>query len=230
MKPTALHEDEALDIVRQCGALLHGHFVGTQEEPGQPGAKGYGLHIPIYLDGRVLITKPRETERLGAAIASLLVHYEAEVVVGMPIGAYTVGHEVAKALGIDFAMAEKIDGQVLVNRPAFKAVVEGRRVLIVDDTVSDGDTLQKGVDGVLACGGILTAIGCTFDRGRVDPRRFDAPFRPLIRRRLVTLTRSECLTSGQCSRGEPINRTPGHGADLEKLVRQGLVEPRYSFV
>jgi orotate phosphoribosyltransferase len=225
-----LDEQGALNLITQTGALLHGHFVGTQEVDEYPGLKGFGLHMPVYLDGRILVTRPDVIELLAEGIADRLRPYAIQVVVGMPIGAYTLGHIVARELGADYAMAEKVDGGIAVVRTAFQNVVAGRHVALVEDTVSDGFTLGRGVDAVRACGGKLVAIGVNFDRGRAAADGFGVPYIPLVQQEMVTVTPAECMATGQCSRGEPINRLPGHGHDLEQRIREGLVDgSRYRF-
>lgn len=219
-----MNQTEALARAENYGALLHGHFVGTQ------GGNGTGLHMPMYFDGRVLVTKPREIVRLAGGIANMLFPYGVEVVVGMPIGAYTLGSGVAADLDADYAMAEKDGRNIVVARTAFVDVVRGRRVALVEDTVTSGGSLLKGIAGVEAAGGILVAIGALFDRGRVRPGDFGVPYHPLIQKAVVTLTREECLEHGQCSRGEPIDRHPGHGHKLEELVQKGtFVDAGYTF-
>jgi orotate phosphoribosyltransferase len=224
-------EEEAMEHITGCGALLHGHFVGTQEVPEHPGLKGFGRHMPVYLDGRIIVTHPDIVELLGEGIAQRLIGYGIEVVVGMPIGAYTLGHVVARHLRARYAMAEKAEGLVGVERTAFQNVVAGRRVALVEDTVSEGFTLGRGVAAVHACGGRLVAIGANFDRGIADPLDFGVPYLPLVRQALATVTLQECLASGQCSRGEAIDRRPGHGHDLEQRIREGHMPAgsRYSF-
>lgn len=227
-----LTEEQAQRILTNFGAVLKGHFIGTQEHPDHPGMKGLGLHMPEYVDGRVLVTYPLAIEQLAQGIADRLREYQPDVVVGMPIGAYTLGSEVAKALGVRFAMAERTStGGIGINRPAFVEVVRGKRVVAVEDTVNAGDTIQRGLNGILDCGGAPVAVGAIITRGRVGFNLLGVPLHPLVSAHMLTVTRQECLAAGQCSRGEPINRTPGHGRDLETLIREGYLEdPGYTFV
>jgi orotate phosphoribosyltransferase len=225
-----LTQQQALDLCRKYGAFYTGHFIGTQGDK-----KGLGRHMPEYFDSRTLITYPEVIAKLASAIAEILKTYQIDVVAGMPLGAYTLGHEVAKALKVRYAMPEKKNDQVVVHRSAFIEVITGKRVAVIEDTVNAGETLTQGIKAIKECGGKLVVIGALFDRGLVDSKVLGAPYRPLITRPaslFPSFTLEECLASGQCARSEPINRKPGHGHDLEKLVKNGVVPAKkpYSFI
>lgn len=222
-----MNEKTALALSRHNGGFFTGHFVGTQGPQ-----KGLGLHMPEYFDSRTLVTKPSVIWRLAQGIAAMLAEYDVDVVVGMPIGALTLGSDVAKLLKVDYAMAEKTTSGLVIGRSAFIDVVAGRRVALVEDTISKGDTIGQGVAAVKACGGRLIVVGGIINRGSVTARSLGLPLRALISRRLHMVTREECLASGQCSRREPINRKPGHGHDLERLIASGIIpaDVRHSFV
>jgi orotate phosphoribosyltransferase len=214
-----MDQEQALAICRQNGAFITGHFVGTQGE-----LKGEGLHMLEYFDGRVLVTKPKVIWQLAQGIASLLAERDIDVVVGMPIGALTLGSDVAKLLDVDYAMAEKVPGGLAIDRTAFVDVVSRRRVALVDDTINNGYTVGLGIQAVVRCGGEPVAIGGIFNRGSVTGEKFGVPLHTLISRQLVQVTREECLARGQCSRQEPINRKPGHGRELEMLIESGVIK------
>jgi orotate phosphoribosyltransferase len=223
----SLSQQAALELCREHEALYSGHFIGTQ------GAlKGLGRHMPEYVDSRTLITYPKVIGRLAVGIADLLRPYNIRTVVGMPLGAFTLGSAVADVLDVRYAMAEKTPDGLVVARSAFVEVVAGQPVAVVEDTVQDGTTLNAGIEAVENCGGEVVAVGVLFNRGTLTAQKLGKPLLALINKPMHSVTREECMENGQCSRGEPINRRPGHGHDLEKLIQDGIVEndPRYSFV
>lgn len=217
----------ALELSRKYGAFYQGHFIGTQGE-----RKGLGLHMPEYFDSRTLITWPRVIGKLAVGIAQLLEVYDIEAVVGMPLGALTLGSDVAKELHVRYAMAEKSGDGLVIARSAFVEVVEGKKVAIVEDTMNDGTTLRQGIEAVRRCGGLLQAVGVLVNRGPTTSDSLGVPLHELINLPLESVTREACLENGQCSRSEPINRRPGHGHDLEQLIASGEVaaDPHYRFV
>jgi len=216
---------QALKICRQNGAFYTGHFIGTQGDK-----PGLGLHMPEYFDSRTLVTQPKVIEELAQGIAYMLAKYKVDTIVGMPIGALTLGHEVAKALDANYAMAEKSDGALVIHRSAFVQVVKGKRVALVEDTVCDGSTIRKGVKAVKDCGGNLVVIGGLINRGTTSSEELGIPFLTLINKPMYQISRQECMANGQCAQKVPINRRPAHGHDLEKLVKAGQVANDFLFV
>lgn len=223
-------EGEATGLCVQTGAFLtNGHYVGTQGR-----LKGLGLHMPDYFDARVLVTQPNVIWRLAQGLAARLVAFKVGVVIGMPLGALTLGSDVAKLLGVPYAMAEKTPVGLTVNRPAFINVVNGRRAAIVEDTVNAGSTVREGIKAVRAAGGSPVVIGAVIDinQGRATTTSLGLAFEALISRRVPMMPQEQCLAEGLCSRQVPINRRPGHGHELEQLIATGVVapDPRYRFV
>src|SRR5258706_14568635 len=98
----SIDQQTALELSREYGAFFIGHFIATQGEQ-----KGLGRHMPEYFDSRTLITWPRVIGRLAVGIAELLRPYNVRTVVGMPLGALTLGSAVADELDVRYAMAEK---------------------------------------------------------------------------------------------------------------------------
>ena len=216
---------EALKISADNGAWYEGHFVGTQGKK-----PGLGLHMPQYFDNRTLLTKPHVIAELARGVAHLLKDDGLEVIAGMPLGAYTLGHEVAKCLEIDYVMPEKLaDGSLVLAREAFRKLVKGRRVGLVEDTINAGDTVGKGVAAIESAGGDVVAIGAIINRGPAEVIG-QVPIRALIRQKMAALSLEDCLSHGQCAEGEPINRRPGHGHHLEELVQSGQVASVLRFI
>lgn len=226
---------QAMHALRICGALFDGHYVGTQDDPELPDRKGGGLHMDKYVDGREVLTYPDIVEGLGGGIAWELQGLGIEIVVGVPLGSYTLAHEVAKSLGVRYVMAERrVDGKLVIKRPAFIKAIRGKRVGVVEDTMSRGDTALKAVSSVTQCtdadginvGATVAGVGCVINRGSASEESLGVPLRALVcAEDMPMLTRQECLRDGWCARGVPINTDRGHGADMYQLIKDGLLPP-----
>src|SRR6478735_2980050 len=97
--------DELLDLYRQSGALLEGHFRLTS-----------GLHSPGYLQCALVLQHPAHAEALGRAIADRVRALGATVVLSPALGGVVIGHEVGRALGVRALFAERQDGALLLRR------------------------------------------------------------------------------------------------------------------
>ena len=93
--------EDVLDLFRQSGALLQGHFILSS-----------GRRSPVFLQKALVFSHPPTTERLCAALARKL---EAEfgkidVVVGPAVGGLIPGYETARALGCRSIYTEREGG------------------------------------------------------------------------------------------------------------------------
>src|SRR5206468_7964497 len=97
--------DELLDMFRQSGALLDGHFRLTS-----------GLHSPGYLQCALVLQHPADAEALGRAVAARTRTWRATVVLSPALGGVIIGHEVGRALGVRAVFAERQDGALRLRR------------------------------------------------------------------------------------------------------------------
>src|SRR6202007_763808 len=93
-------DDGVLDLFRETGAYLSGHFRLTS-----------GLHSPEYLQCALVLQHPGYAERLGAQLAASLRNGGGSEkiggVVSPAMGGLIIGHEVARALGVRFLFTER---------------------------------------------------------------------------------------------------------------------------
>src|SRR5271165_4523992 len=113
-------ENEVLQIFRESGALLEGHFVLRS-----------GLHSRQFFQCALALQLMPNVEKLGAALADKVRSLGAVTVVSPAMGGLVLGQEVARQLGIRFIFVEKEDGKLVLRR-GFK-VSAGERILIVED-------------------------------------------------------------------------------------------------
>lgn len=161
--------DEALQIFKDAGALLEGHFLLAS-----------GYHSAVYLEKFQVLQFPQYVERMCREIAERFAGDEVQVVVGPTTGGVLLAYEVAKNLGTRGIFAERgDDGKGRVLRRGFE-IREGERVLIVDDILTTGGSVRDTLEAVEAQGGKPVGVGVLADRsgGAVD---FGVPLEALLR-------------------------------------------------
>src|ERR1700733_4405858 len=96
-------KDEALQVFRQTGALLEGHFILRS-----------GLHSRQFFQCALALQEMPVVEKLGAAVADKVRPLGAATVISPAMGGLVIGQEVARQLGVRFIFAEKNDDGKLV--------------------------------------------------------------------------------------------------------------------
>jgi orotate phosphoribosyltransferase len=163
-----LTNDEALQIFKDSGALLEGHFLLAS-----------GYHSAVYLEKFQVLQFPIYVERLCAEIAERFAADEISVVIGPTTGGVLLAYEVAKKLGTRGIFAERgDDGKGRVLRRGFE-LREGENVLLVDDILTTGGSVRDTIEVVEGYGGRLVGIGVLADRsgGTVD---FGVPLESIL--------------------------------------------------
>ena len=148
---------EPLQIFRDTGALLEGHFLLRS-----------GLHSRQFFQCALALQQMPIVEKLGAALAAKLRPFGAATVIAPAMGGLVIGQEVARQLGLRFIFVEKEEGRLALRR-GFK-ISAGEKMLIVEDVVTRGGRVQETLDIVRAHGGTAAGIGMVVDRtnGTVD--------------------------------------------------------------
>lgn len=143
--------DEALQIFRDTGALLEGHFVLRS-----------GLHSRQFFQCALALQQMPIVEKLGAALADKLRPLGATTVIAPAMGGLVIGQEVARQLKTRFVFVEKEEGKLVLRR-GFK-ISPGEKILIVEDVVTKGGRVQETIDIVRANQGNLAGIAMIVDR------------------------------------------------------------------
>lgn len=159
-------QDAVLQIFRDSGALLEGHFILRS-----------GLHSRQFFQCALALQQMPVVERLGAELARKARALGAATVIAPAMGGLVIGQEVARQLGARFIFAEKADGQLVLRR-GFK-ISPSERMLVVEDVVTKGGRVQETLEIVRAHGGAVAGIAILVDRsnGTVD---FGVPLLSLI--------------------------------------------------
>lgn len=158
--------DEVLQVFRDTGALLEGHFILRS-----------GLHSRQYFQCALALQQMPTVEKLGAALAGKTRRLGAVSVVAPALGGLVIGQEVARQLRMRFIFTEKEEGKLVLRR-GFK-IAAGEKILVVEDVVTKGGRVQETIDIVRAYGGNVVGVAAIVDRsnGAVN---FNVPFMNLL--------------------------------------------------
>jgi orotate phosphoribosyltransferase len=146
--------DEVLDIFRQCGALLEGHFILSS-----------GLRSPVFLQKAKVFMHPDLAERLCRALAERIRDAgfgDVSKVVSPAVGGIIPGYETARHLGLPAIYTERVDGVFEIRR-GFE-IARGEKVIVVEDIVSTGLSIRECIDCLRRAGADVVAAACLVDR------------------------------------------------------------------
>jgi orotate phosphoribosyltransferase len=182
--------EELLEMLRQAGAVLEGHFKLTS-----------GRHSGTYFEKFQVLQYPTYTQRLCGLIADHFRGSNVELVAGPTTGGVILSFEVARQLGLRGTFAETVGDERRFLR-GFR-VNPGERVLIVDDVLTTGGSIRQVIDAVRRAGGEPVGVGVLVDRtgGKVD---FGLPFFACLELVVPSYEVSECPL---CREGMPLTET-----------------------
>lgn len=172
-----------------------------------------GHHTTEYIEKTLVTTEPSFTEGLGAVIAKHFAQWPVDVVLSTGPGALILSHCVARAHPsrpiVVYAAKGTAGGKRRVTLPVeFQRFIrEGTKVLLVEDLVSSGTTLNLLIDLVEQRGAQVAGVGCLWRRTSVDLN--GRPVFSLVSRDFPTYSADDCPL---CRKGMPIN---------EEFVRRG---------
>ena len=174
-----LTDAEVLQIFRDTGALLDGHFLLRS-----------GLHSRQYFQCALVLQHPGIAERLCEALAMKLKGADAEAVISAAMGGLFIGHEVARALDVRHIFVEKNAAGKLELRRSF-VVAARERFIVVEDVITKGGRVQETMNIVRERGGEVVAVGALVDRsdGKVN---FGVRLESLLRLQIETLDPAAC--------------------------------------
>jgi len=146
--------DEILDIFRDCGALLEGHFILSS-----------GLRSPVFLQKALVFSRPDKTEILCRALAAKIRadgYGDVSQVISPAVGGIIPGYETARHLGVPAIYTERVDGKFQLRRNF--SIAPGEKVIVVEDIVSTGLSIRECVEAIKALGANVVAAACIIDR------------------------------------------------------------------
>lgn len=145
--------DKVLEIFRECGAILEGHFILTS-----------GLRSPVFLQKARVFMHADHTQTLCQALASEIrqrLGNEIDYVVGPAVGGIIPAYETSRHLGIPNIWVEREDGEFKLRR--FE-IEKGARVVIVEDIVTTGLSIRETVQALQKLDAQVLGAACLVDR------------------------------------------------------------------
>lgn len=182
----SLSQEEVLNIFKESGALLEGHFLLTS-----------GKHSRQYMQCAKVLQYPQHGGRLGEALAASFQDQEIDLVIGPATGGILVAYEVGRALGTKAIFAEREQGEMTLRR-GFQ-LEPGQKVLVVEDVITTGGSVKEVIDLVRAHGAEPIGVGVLVNRsgGKAD---FGLPLVSLLEMKIEAYEPEACPL---CQEGLP---------------------------
>lgn len=150
-----LDEQAVLELLRDSGALLEGHFRLSS-----------GLHSRYYLQCARLLMDPARAEHVCRAlkgeIERTLPGLEFAHTVAPALGGVVFGYELARQFGVLSLFVEREGGRFTLRRGF--AIEPGTPVLLSEDVITTGGSSRECMACIEAAGGRVVAAACLIDR------------------------------------------------------------------
>ncbi|MFB9373142.1 orotate phosphoribosyltransferase [Algimonas porphyrae] len=150
--------DDVLDMFRDAGALLEGHFILSS-----------GRRSPVFLQKALIFKNPVLTATLCAALANKVrdsLDTLPDIIIAPAMGGVIPGYEMARQLGLESLYMEREDGEFTLRRGF--TLEQGQTVLMVEDIVTTGLSSRETIAAITQAGGKVVAGCCIFDRSGGD--------------------------------------------------------------
>ena len=130
--------EEVLEVFRESGALLEGHFILSS-----------GLRSPVFLQKARVFMQPDKAEKLCRALAEKIRaegYGDVSQIVSPAVGGIIPGYETARHLGVPAIYTERVNG-VFELRRGFE-IAPGEKVIVVEDIVSTGLSIRECIEAL----------------------------------------------------------------------------------
>lgn len=183
-----LTEEGILDILKDAGVLLEGHFLLTS-----------GKHSDRYLQCAKIFQDTKYSEVLCKDLAQKFKDNEIDLVVGPAVGAVIMAYEVSRQLGVRNFFTERDNNGKMTLRRNFE-IKKGERVLVVEDVVTTGGSVKEVLELLKESDAEVVGVGSIVDRtgGKID---FGYPYKSVLSVDVLAYEASDCPL---CKEGLPI--------------------------
>lgn len=149
----------------------------------------------LFYDISTLLAHPKAWEKAVDDLAEAIAPYNPDVLAGIESRGFLVAAPLALRLGCGFIMVRKqgkLPGPTINHTYDLEygsdtvevqsdAVTAGRKVVVLDDLLATGGTLQASIDLIRKVGGDVVAAACLIELTFLNGRdRLDVPFETLI--------------------------------------------------
>ena len=143
--------DDYLNIFRETGALLEGHFVLTS-----------GRHSPSYFQCAKVLQHPQYLSMFSQKISDHFESLDIDTVISPAVGGIVIGTDVGRVMGKCTIFAERENGKMTLRRGF--TIKPGEKVLVVEDVITTGGSVKEVMNVVDAFGGIVMGVAVIVDR------------------------------------------------------------------
>lgn len=202
-----MSETEVLEVLQDAGVFRTGHFVFIS-----------GKHSETYVNKDALYPYTREISKLCAEMAKRFSSFNVDAVIGPAVGAAILSQWTA------YHMSEMTGREVLATyadkngqggfiiKRGYDQLIAGKRVLVVEDSVTTGGSVRKVVNAARDAGAEIVGVIAICNRGSVRKEDVGAPhFESLVTLQLEQWPAAECVL---CEREIPVNTELGHGREF----------------
>lgn len=140
-------------LLEKSGAVLHGHFLLTS-----------GRHSDVYFEKFRVLTQPHVLSALCKEIASHFNNAGVEYVAGPTTGGILIAFEVARQMNLPAVYIENEDNKKTLRRG--QILPADAKVLVVDDVLTTGLSVEESVGAIAASGGQVIGVGVLIDRAK----------------------------------------------------------------
>lgn len=142
-------------LLEESGAVLHGHFLLTS-----------GRHSDVYFEKFRVLTQPHVLTVLCKEIASHFSDGGFDFVAGPTTGGIIIAFDVARQMGVPAIYVENENGVKSLRRG--QTVPSGARVLVVDDVLTTGLSVEETITAIKNAGGVVGGVGVLIDRAQKE--------------------------------------------------------------
>jgi orotate phosphoribosyltransferase len=149
-----VEREAVLQIFRECGAILEGHFILSS-----------GLRSPVFLQKARVFMYPDKAGQLCRALAEKIRaagYGGVSKVVSPAVGGIIPGYETARHLGVPAIYTERVEGAFELRR-GFE-LARGEQVIVVEDIVTTGLSIRECIACIRHIGADVVAAACLIDR------------------------------------------------------------------
>lgn len=175
-----------IDILKDCEALLEGHFLLSS-----------GRHSDKYCQCAKLLQYPDKAEKVLSVVKEQLQNVDFDIVVGPAMGGIIVAYELGRQLGKPAIFTERENGEMTLRR-GFD-IKPGQKVIITEDVVTTGKSFKEAAEVIKKYGGEVVGVVCIVDRSNGE-KVSEYPMYSAIRLNVASYEEKQCPL---CKEGIP---------------------------
>jgi orotate phosphoribosyltransferase len=173
-----VNKKELYKLLKDCGVIMEGHFLLTS-----------GRHSNLFMQCSQLLQYPEKTAQICRLMAQPFLDKGVETVIGPAMGGIILSYETARQLQARAVFTEQA-GDKMVLRRGF-SIKKRERVLIVEDAVTTGGSVQKVIDILRNTGADLVGLSVLIDRAP-NPPNFGLEMKSLLKVDVESYFPGEC--------------------------------------